>query len=436
VILPVGEEERELATRWIKRCEHCGYFHPAKENEGPDLCERCGKMLGPPMRQLLRLQNVSTRRRDKINSDEEERLRQGFDIISAVRFAEPGTQPSYRTAQLVNGGSILATLTYGHAATIWRVNLGWRRRKDQAQHGFILDLDRGYWAKNHEDPEDDDQDPNAARTKRVIPYVEDRRNCLLFQPAAELDIGTMASLEAALKNAIQVRYQLEDNELAVESLPDHDNRKLILLSESAEGGAGVLRSLLDDPHAFAAVSREALSLMHFDPETGADLRKAPKAREECQAACYDCLMSYMNQLDHVLLDRHAAKTQLMKYSTSVVQAGPGEAPRAEHLEQLKRKAESGLEKDWLDHLECNKLRLPSDAQVYIEACRTRPDFIYVQSQTVVYIDGPHHEFPERQARDKAQTENMEDLGYTVIRFSGKGDWDTIIAQYPHIFGKE
>jgi very-short-patch-repair endonuclease len=331
---------------------------------------------------------------------------------------------------------VLADLTYGHAATIWRVNLGWVRRKDQAQFGFVLDIDRGYWAKNPQDPEDDEQDPNAARTMRVIPYVEDRRNCLIFQPAAELDLGAMASLEAAFKNAIQVHYQLEDSELAVESLPDRDNRKMILFYESAEGGAGVLRNLLDDPNAMAAVSREALSLMHFDPQSGDDLRKAPRAKEDCAAACYDCLMSYVNQLDHAFLDRHSVKGLLMELSISTVQSSPTETPRAEHLEQLKRLAESGLERDWLDHLERNRLRLPSDAQVYIESCRTRPDFIYEQLQTVVYIDGPHHDFPERHARDRAQTDDMEDLGYTVIRFAAKEDWNAKIAQYPHIFGKK
>jgi very-short-patch-repair endonuclease len=434
VILPVGEEERELATRWVKRCEHCGYFHPARESEGPDLCERCGNLLGPPLRQLLRLQNVSTRRRDKINSDEEERLRQGYEIISTVRFAESGTQPSYRTAHVIKDGTILATLTYGHAATIWRINLGWVRRKEQGQFGFVLDVDRGYWAKNPQNPEDDEQDPNAARTMRVIPYVEDRRNCLLFEPSAVLDLGTMASLEAAFKSAIQVHYQLEDSELAVEALPDRDNRKLILFYESAEGGAGVLRNLLDDPHAMAAVAREALSLMHFDPRSGEDLRRAPKAKEDCEAACYDCLMSYVNQLDHAFLDRHTAKDLLLKLSTSSVQTSPGEAPRAEHLEQLKRKADSGLERDWLDHLERNKLRLPSDAQVYIEACRTRPDFIYAQFQTVIYIDGPYHEFPERHARDRTQTDALENLGYTVIRFASREAWDAGIAKFPYIFG--
>jgi hypothetical protein len=97
----------------------------------------------------------------------------------------------------------------------------------------------------------------------------------------------MVSLEAALKNAIQVQFQLEDNELATDLLPNNDDPAVILLYESAEGGAGVLRRLLDDPEAFAQVARRA----------------AERATEDCEAACYDCLMHYGNQPDHRHLDR-------------------------------------------------------------------------------------------------------------------------------------
>jgi very-short-patch-repair endonuclease len=137
-------------------------------------------------------------------------------------------------------------------------------------------------------------------------------------------------------------------------------------------------------------------------------------------------MSYVNQLGLALLDHHAVKTLLMNLSSAAVQASPTGTPRAEDLEQLKRKADYGLEKDWLDPLKRNKLRLPSDAQVYIETCRTRPDFLYTQFQTVVYIDGPTT-ILERHARDQAQTNSMEDLSYMVIRFSDTEDWDAKIA---------
>ena len=42
----------------------------------------------PRYANLFRLQNVNTKRRDLITSDEEERQRRGYDIISGVRFAE------------------------------------------------------------------------------------------------------------------------------------------------------------------------------------------------------------------------------------------------------------------------------------------------------------------------------------------------------------
>src|SRR5262249_54067402 len=160
-----------------------------------------------------------------------------------------------------------ARLTYGRAATLWRINVGWKRRRRDQPPGFVLDVERGFWSRNEQD-ENDADDPMSARTQRVIPYVEDRRNCPLIELANTLDYEQMVSLEAALKNAIQVHYQLEDNELATDLLPNNDVPALLLLYESAEGGAGVLRRLLDDPDAFSQVARRALEICHFDPDSG------------------------------------------------------------------------------------------------------------------------------------------------------------------------
>ena len=59
---------------------------------------------------------------------------------------------------------------------------------------------------------------------------------------------------------------------------------------------------------------------------------------------------------------------------------------------------------------------------------------YAGHSTIVYIDGPHHEFPTRQARDEEQTSCVEDNGWSVIRFAAKDDWEAIIRRYPSIFG--
>jgi len=432
VILPV--EEDNLLTRQAKLCGKCGYLHPIHDSGAADLCEKCGMPLDAPLRQLFRLQNVSTKRRDKINSDEEERMRQGYEIITAVRFAAQSERPSYRVATIAKGDDVLARLTYGHSATLWRINLGWRRRKNKEQYGFMLDVERGYWARS--DQEDDEQaDPLSAKTERVIPYVEDRRNALLLEPGQKLGASAMASLQAALKSAIQVQYQLEDNELAVEPLPRADDRRVILFYEAAEGGAGVLRRLMDDPQAFPNVAREALELCHFDPNTGGDRRRAERAREDCEAACYDCLMNYYNQRDHRLLDRKPIRDLMMEFTAACVIAAPAELARAEHLQRLMRLTDSELERKWLRYLDERGHHLPSKAQTLIEACSTRPDFLYAEHHAAIYVDGPHHEYPERQARDTAQTECMEDRGYMVIRFGLEDDWGNIMAQFASVFGR-
>ena len=200
IIMPVtlgGDDE--LLTTQVKQCNNCGYLHPVRPDADYDLCERCGMPLDAPLQALLRLQNVVTRRRDRINSDEEERLRLGYEIRTGVRFAEKDGLTSVQSAVVTSAqGEPLLSLTYAPTATLWRINLGWARRKNKNRHGFVLDIERGYWAKS-EQVQDDPDDPISQRTQLVIPYVEDSRNCLLIEPIDALDEGQMASLQAALQ---------------------------------------------------------------------------------------------------------------------------------------------------------------------------------------------------------------------------------------------
>src|SRR5439155_11760922 len=112
------------------------------------------------------------------------------------------------------------------------------------------------------------------------------------------------------------------------------------------------------------------------PTTGNDLGHAPGAAENCEAACNDCLMSYVNQTDHRDLDRKQIKDILLDFAASQLKAAPASVPRAEHLSQLKKLAGSNLERDWLEFLELNGLRLPATAQRFFQPCKTRPDFFY------------------------------------------------------------
>jgi ATP-dependent helicase YprA (DUF1998 family)/very-short-patch-repair endonuclease len=434
-ILPIESEGDGMITGAAKQCASCGYMHPIRDGAGPDLCERCQEQLGPPLSPLFRLQNVVTQRTDRINSDEEERLRIGYEIQSGIRFAEDENGFRSHSAKLMVEGEELATLTYGDAATIWRINRGWRRRANQEQLGFVLDTERGYWARNNQDIEDDRNDPMSPQMMRVIPYVEDHRNCLLLEFSENMDISSLASIRAAIKTAIQVQFQLEEMELAAEILPSREEPRLILFYESAEGGAGALRRLLEEPQAWNDIGKMALEICHFDSSTGNDLRHPEGATEDCEAACYDCLMTYSNQMDHEYLDRMLIRDLLMSIRDANLESSPSARPRLEHLAELMRLSGSDLERDWLNFLVSSNLRLPSGAQKFMESCKTRPDFLYEDSQAVIYIDGSPHDFPDRQERDAAQTECMEDIGYTVIRFHHQDNWRELLGRFPHVFGK-
>lgn len=433
VILPVQEEGADINTRIALICPQCGYMHLSTGSNGPDICERCRAPLGPPLRQLFRLQNVVTKRRDRINCDEEERLRQGYDLRTTIRFAEREGIASFRTAALEIEGTSLARLYYGHAATLWRINLGWRRRKNQDKTGFVLDVERGYWARSDDETAEDD-DPMSPRLARVIPYVEDRRNCLIIEFQDALSIGAMASLQAALRTAIQSLYELEDGELAAEPLPNSEERRALLFYESAEGGAGVLRRFVEDTTAMRRVAELALSICHYDPATGQDMKRGHAAKDDCEAACYDCLMSYTNQPDHEILDRKSILAILQKLTVGTVRISGGPSTRSAHVNQLLRQCETELERGWVRFIDESNCRLPTHAQKRIEECNSRPDFIYSDLYCAVYVDGPHHEFPERAKRDRNQEVLLAERGWTVIRFVHSDDWPSIITRHPDIFG--
>ena len=122
----------------------------------------------------------------------------------------------------------------------------------------------------------------------------------------------------------------------------------------------------------------------------------------------------------------------MPSGTPLSLLSPVESSHQDHLQALLNGCESGLERDWLRFLDERNLRLPPKAQPYLEAFKTRPDFVY--DRVAVYVDGPHHEYPDRHQRDREQTEVLEDAGWMVIRFGLKDDWEKIVSQYKSVFG--
>ena len=434
----VGGVDTEDAVR----CEHCGYHHPV--TVGIDMCEHCGTRLGAKTHNLLRLQTVHTRKRQRISSDEEERRRSGFEIETSYRFAMHGDRPGVINATTHLDDEAVADLEYGDAATVRLSNVGRWRRKDASDRGFWLDPVEGRWLSDKAAADatidTDDLEPmdDAKSKKKVIPYVQDTRNILVFRHVDGLDAVASTSLRYALERGMEAMFQLEDSELESAPLPDQAHPDRMLFTESAEGGAGVLRRLVSEPGLLAKVAKVALDLLHFDPETGADLGHASDATERCERGCYDCLLSFSNQGEHAMIDRQEAKNLLLNLSESVTEAGGGGRSRTSAIAALKSLCDSTLEKDFIDWLAEQGLRLPDRAQVTVDLSpgSAKPDFVYdlPSGPVAVFIDGPVHDGPHQSARDATAEAGLRDAGWDVVRFAYNEEWLAKVATRPNVFG--
>jgi hypothetical protein len=298
----------ELATKDIFICPNCGACHEGEVER----CHACDSPIAGevPVKRTLRIDNVETAPADRITANDEERVRQGFDIQTVFSWPKRDnriqiTEADFRCDEI----SILA-MQYANSAEISRINKGLKRRKNQTVLGFNIDPRSGYWAKSEDEDPEVDVPPDVARPVRIVPIVRDRKNALLFR-FREPEVyapETIATVQHALMRGIAVVFQLEEGEILGEPLPARDNRRSILAYEATEGGAGVLSRLVEDAQALGKVAREALSLMHFDKvdeavAAGDATLLADQDGEACVRGCYRCLLSYFNQPDHELIDR-------------------------------------------------------------------------------------------------------------------------------------
>ena len=210
----------------------------------------------------------------------------------------------------------------------------------------------------------------------------------------------------ALERGIEAVFQLEDSELDSELLPPDDGpRDRILFTESAEGGAGVLRRLQAEKDALARAAREALRIAHFDPDTGDDLGGSEtQVTQPCGKGCYDCLLSYRNQLVHELIDRHRARDLLLAIAGGVTLPTRRGQSRTEQSNALIAQADSTLEARFVQWLKDNGYRLPDAGAGHRHRARTPGPTSCTSCPArpvAVFIDGPVHDDQAAAERDAA-----------------------------------
>ncbi|MGW7568975.1 protein kinase domain-containing protein [Streptomyces tendae] len=445
----------DLATSEARRCAHCGYHHDPAERQ--DRCHMCDEPLGAATHGLLQLHTVYTTRRERISSDEEERRRAGYRMETSYRFQDHGARKGRLNASVTDSGGVpLADLAYGDSATVRITNLGRVRAKKDEPAGYWLDLADGRWMNDKdaaeasgdssELPMVEEDGKERRRKKRVIPYVEDRRNILVLTLDEALPEPEALSLMYALERGIEAAFELEDAELSSELLPpDGGPRGRFLFMEAAEGGAGVLRRLQAEPDALAKAAQYALSICHFDDD-GTDLG-GPHPDRPCALGCYECLLTYGNQLDHAQINRHAARHLLVRFASATAKREARGESRSEQFRRLLDRtptaptpvetsaaADLAAQGDFLGWAKARGLHLPDEAAPFLTEANARPDFVYrlPGGNVAVFVDAPGQE--QDTLRDEDAEDRLFNASWDVVRFAHDADWDAIAAANARYFG--
>jgi superfamily II DNA/RNA helicase len=433
VLPPTGIEERLTRARL---CLVCGYAH---DDSPIELCEHCGTRLDAdtmdmPQR-LLDQPTMRTRSVERISSDEEERVRSGYKTTTHFRFA-PGVGTK-RVAAVDANGAALLDATYAPAAVLWRINHGWR----QGDHkGFQIERLTGRWGRREVDagPGDEDNPEAEQPLTGVKPYVYDNRNLLLIRPATDsTNDSFLTTLLYALKRGIQFVHQVEEQEVAAELIGKDANRRL-LFWEAAEGGTGVWERLVEEPGAFAEIAREALRVCHYDPDTGKEV--PGHDNRKCAVACYECLLSYSNQMEHRHLDRRLVRDFLLALARGTTNALTTLRNRDKHYDELRLVADkrSPLGLEFLKFLYEGGYTLPDAAENRPDPdIPVQPDFYYEREGipgVCVFVDGAaYHDDPQSKQRDDEVRHALDDRGYRVISIRSEPSYAEQVSKHPDVF---
>lgn len=372
---------------------------------------------------LLELAESEALPLERISCEEEERTGQGFEIDNYFSFPK-GIEHTKRI-QVKAADQALLSLIYGRSARLIQLNRRWRiSTKDT---GFTIGTRTGRWKRSNDD---NAQDPNA----RVQIFATDTADVLYIQPVSNLGLKPegVTTLAFALKRAIELCFQVEENETGVWVMGQDDHTN-IMLFESAEGSLGVLSKLAESGKELNRVFRKAYQLLHFDLTTRQD------AAPDKPRASYDDLLSYYNQRYHEQLDRYAVKEALEKLIDCTAEPMTGQKSYKDQSQILILGSDpnASTEKPLIQYLKQHGFRLPDRFQVNIPNYYVNADFVYDNDYgpTLIFCDGSVHDLPDVQEKDKQKRQVLYDAGYDVIEWHYSEPVEQLVERRKDVFRK-
>lgn len=400
-----------------------GYFLTGDQKD-LEICPFTGLSLGDNankvhLHDLLEMTESRADEIDRISCEEEERVSRGF-AIQTYFSVDAGHVERVRKAVARSSENAFLNLRYVPAARLVHVNSQWRAQKSE---GFPLGMTSGDWRASMPEP-----DSNLKEDFHLVKlWTSNLADALYIEPIQPLGLKPdgVVTLQHALKRAIEDVFQVESNEVGVVTMGDPASPN-ILLYEAAEGSLGILSQFVEDVEVFHRVVDRAKAICRYDDEA----YKGP--------ASYDDLLSYYNQRDHKIIDRHliADALEKLRACSIEIQTNPGFGSYDEHCESLLRGLDpnSSTERKFINYLRDSGLRLPDAAQKRVDGLYVQPDFYY-EPRIWVFCDGTPHDDPKVMEDDRQKRQSIIAKGDEVWVYYYKDNLAEKVAARPDIFRK-
>ncbi len=416
-------QDAESSLTEAKVSKKSGYFLTGDQKD-LEICPFSGVSLGDNankehLHDLMEMAESRAEEIDRISCEEEERVSRGYEI-STYFSIDGGHIDRVRKAVARTSENELLNLRYIPAARLVHVNSQWR---SQRSAGFPIGMVSGDWRSSIPG-----QDSHIKEEFRLVKlWTSNLADALYIEPIQPLGLEAngVVTLQHALKRAIESVFQVEPNEIGVVTVGDPESPN-ILLYEAAEGSLGILSQFVEDNMVFRKVVEQAIALCRFD------------VTEYKGPASYDDLLSYYNQRDHKLIDRHLIQDALQKLLICDVEIQSNSSFKSydDHYQAILRGIDptSSTERTFVDYLYKCGLRLPDAAQKRVDGLFVQPDFYY-ESRIWVFCDGTPHDEPVVKADDEMKRQAIIAQGDQVWVYYYKDNLAEKIAARPDIFRK-